>query len=322
MTRFPALFRFDTLPAQALCAVTGANEGRAIGTGPAAVHGDIYRLARGARTGVLTLAEGPDAAPCVAERSAVGRTGEPVAILASATFMAPAGPPLEALLIRIGQAEHHLLPLATVRPEVEYELVSLDEAAAPERFADIAAVGFLAGTHLALADGRQAPVERLRTGDRLLTRLNGAREIRSIERMTRRAIGTGAPVRIPAGTLNAARDLLLLPEHRLFVWQRHDAFGAGRAEVMVRAGALVDGKTITREEGGHVKGFRISLGTHEIVYAEGIAVESMRAASLGGAARIAATLARRRSAADLELADELLGPGAASRLVRASRGED
>ena len=66
-----------------------------------------------------------------------------------------------------------------------------------------------------------------------------------------------------------------MPNHRLFVWQRQDMLGTGRAEVMVKAAHLINGSTITRLEGGFFDGFQILLDRHEILYAEGIAVESL-----------------------------------------------
>ncbi len=66
-----------------------------------------------------------------------------------------------------------------------------------------------------------------------------------------------------------------MPNHRLFVWQLQDMLGTGRAEVMVKAAHLINGSTITRLEGGFFDGFQILLDRHEILYAEGIAVESL-----------------------------------------------
>lgn len=44
---------------------------------------------------------------------------------------------------------------------------------------------------------------------------------------------------------------------------------------MVKAAHLINGSTITRVEGGFFDGFQILLDRHEILYAEGIAFESL-----------------------------------------------
>jgi len=57
-----------------------------------------------------------------------------------------------------------------------------------------------------------------------------------------RAKGDFAPVVIKAGALNNMHDLVVSPEHRLFVYQQQDKLGIGRAETLVRAKHLVNGK--------------------------------------------------------------------------------
>jgi hypothetical protein len=335
MTRHTALFRFDAYPATAFRAVSGANQGDPIGIGEAAVPGDTYRLPRSAVMSRLAIADGGPGIPsgaCVADSSEIGRPGAPIAIAACAMFMGRDGRAVEILLVDLGrpeeEAERLLLPLAALRPDTEYELLDCETGSAPGRFADIASASFLAGTHLTMDDGRQVPVEDLRVGDRLLTRLHGPRRIRWIGQQTRRATGAAAPVRITAGTLNTARDLRLSPQHRLFIWQRHDAVGAGRAELLVRAGLLVNGTTVLREEGGHMDSYQLVFDGHEIIFAEGIAVESMLVtgpsqALLPADLDLGDLRAEQRDAADIEIDEATLGPGedAAERLGRASRGE-
>lgn len=321
MPRHPALFRFDTYPASALRAVAGANEGDPIGAGDAAVPGDMYRLRSGSAPERLAVSDDPAAGACVADGSAVGAAGTGIAISACATFMGEDGRPVEVLLVELGK-DILILPLAPLRSGTDYELVTCSAEAAPSRFEDIASASFLAGTNLTMADGRQVPVEELKTGDRLLTRFNGPRPIRWIGHRTLRATGAAAPVRITAGTLNVSRDLRLAPQHRLYVWQRHDTLDAGRSEVLVRAESLVNGTTVLREEGGHLDSYQIVFDGHEIIYAEGIAVESMLVA--GPAPRdidLGPARAEQLQASELEVDEAAIGPDAADRLARASRGE-
>ena len=254
MPDFTPLYRFATYPAGALQAQSGANAGDPIGLGPAAIPGDTYRLAREAGPEQLHICESPQLGQVVANGSQVGQPGEALTIADCHSLMGPSGETVEVLVLRRtvdrDETTLHLLPLSPIRPTVEYELIGSSPALAPARFADIVSVSFFAGTRITLAGGAQAPVESLQIGDMILTRDHGPRPIRWIGHQTRRATGAAAPIRITAGTLHTARDLLLSPEHRLFIWQRRDALGTGRAEVLVKATLLVNGKTVRRDEGG------------------------------------------------------------------------
>lgn len=328
MSAHPPLFRFQTYSAQALRVSSGANMGDGIGLEDDALPGDIYRLASGFSAEKLAISDaGEGGQPCVADGSAVGQPGDALAISACHMLMGPSGEVVEVLILALnsGDAEQlHILPLSTLKPDTEYELVGTEVASAPERFADIASVSFLAGTHLTLANGKQIPVEHLSVGDVLLTRENGPQPVRWIGFQTRRAVGAAAPVRIAEGTLNTSRDLRLSPQHRLFIWQRRDELGTGRAEVMVKAELLVNGDTVVREEGGHVDSYQIVFDGHEIIYAEGIAVESLLVtgqtrALLPEDMAVTGSSEAAASAAAMEIGDEA-GEDVVERLSRASKG--
>jgi len=126
-----------------------------------------------------------------------------------------------------------------------------------------------------MATGAQKPVETLQPGDMVLTRDDGPQPLRWIGQTTLRAIGDFAPVRIRAGALNNEGDLLVSPDHRLFVYQRDDAVGAGRREVLVRARHLVNGDSVRIETGGHVDYVQLLFDRHQIIFAEGIAAETL-----------------------------------------------
>ncbi|MEO0502301.1 MAG: Hint domain-containing protein, partial [Pseudomonadota bacterium] len=115
----------------------------------------------------------------------------------------------------------------------------------------------------------------LKVGDRVLTRNDGVQAVRWIGQSTVRAVGDFAPIRIRAGTLNNAHDLVVSPDHRLFIYQRSDQLGAGRSELLVKARHLVNGDSVTVQDGGFVDYFELLFDTHQIIYAEGIAAESM-----------------------------------------------
>lgn len=333
MPEFAPQFRFLTYPASALQAVAGANDGDPIGMGEAAIPGDTYRLARDAAPRTLAICDDPSSGQRVASGSTVGQPGEGLSIVECHTLMDPSGDTSEVLVLRRTDGEGanslYLLPLSPLRPATDYDLIGSSGAMAPDRFADIVSVSFFAGTQLTLAGGAQAPVESLQPGDMVLTRDNGPRPIRWIGHQTRRATGAAAPIRITAGTLNTARDLRLSPHHRLFIWQRHDALGTGRAEVLVKAELLINGTTVVRDAGGHVDSYQILFDRREIIFAEGIAVESLLVTSdlrhrlpagmdLGDLARgqdLDATLEIEESALDRER-------DTAAWLTRASRGQD
>jgi len=281
----------------------------------------------------VTICDGPDGGQVVARGSEVGDAGEPLRIAACHSLMGETGEMIEVLVLEHASASMglllHLLPLSPLKPGTEYELIGSSTATAPDRFADIASVSFFAGTHLTLAGGAQARVEDLQVGDLLLTRDHGPRPIRWIAHQTRRAVGAAAPIRISAGTLNAARDLRLSPQHRLFIWQRRDEMGTGRSEVLVKADLLVNGTTVIREEGGHIDSYQLVFDGNEIIFAEGIAVESLLVTA-DLRARLPADLALDPEATDpragksFEVDETALGNSAdaAARLTRASRGID
>ncbi len=322
----PALFTFDTFAASQLTVTTGAHEGDAIGRHTDVAAGDYYRLARAAMVQTLAICDRQDGTQEVADNSTVGHPGDAITIETCHTLMGEKSELIELLLVTIwseARPVRHILPLAPLVPGVDYILVNSETESAPRRFADVVSVSFLAGTHLTMSDGSQRAVEDLSVGDNILTRDHGARNIRWLEHQTRRAVGSAAPVRITEGTLNCARDLRLTPQHRLFIWQRSDEVGAGRSEVMVKVDALVNGTTILREEGGHIDTYQIVFDAHEIIYAEGIAVESLL---VTGQTRVllpndlALDAGEGRDAAAIELNTGDLPPDAAERLQQASKG--
>ncbi len=328
MSKLAPLFRFTTYPTDRFRVLSGANTGDPIGMADDMAPGDIYRLDRDATPARLAICDDAAGGQVVADGSEIGLPGDRVEILDCHHFMRSSGEMTEALVLEcVGElgASQHILPLAPIRDVVEYELIGSETAGAPARLADIASVNFVAGTHLTMANGSQRAVEDLAVGDVLLTRAHGPQPIRWIAQHTYRATGPAALVRISEGTLNTARDLWLSPQHRLFIWQRRDTLGAGRAEVMVRAELLVNGDTVQHQEGGHVDSYQLIFDGHEIIYAEGIAVESLLVTGMHRA-RLPEDLNLRSDPADgradLEVDEATLGSpeDAAARLTRASRG--
>lgn len=265
--------------ARDLVASDGANLGDPLGRAEDLVAGDVYQLSIGAVCSSLALAVCENGSFVVAPTTEAGRVGAAVTLDSCVTFMSPNGAVVEALLLSEWGPDGsvydiHVYSLAEMSPRTDYAVVAIDRDTATTRFAEMTCVSFTRGTHVTMADGSQRAVEHLNTGDRVLTRDHGVQQIRWIGRRTVRALGAHAPIWIREGALNNARNLIVSPNHRLFVYQRNDRLGAGRAEVLVKASHLLDGDAVTRRSGGFVDYYQMLFDRHEIIYAEGIAVKT------------------------------------------------
>jgi Hint domain-containing protein len=278
----------DTTPAQNLPVYRaevfqvsrGANLGDPISHADDLMLDDVYTLAVGAEIDRLTLCVTDDGQFRVASNSACGCDGAPVYLDSALTLMSPDGQITDAIvLVEVDDsgdvASTYLLPMARLATRTEYALVGIDTDNVRTKFAHLACARFTRGTHITLASGAQTPIEDLAVGDRVLTRNNGVQDVRWIGQSTVRAVGKFAPICIRAGTLNNDRDLIVSPDHRLFIYQRKDRLGAGRSELLVKARHLVNGESVVVQDGGFVDYFELLFDTHQIIYAEGIAAESM-----------------------------------------------
>ncbi|KAF0674844.1 Hint domain-containing protein [Profundibacterium mesophilum] len=275
-------YSLAVLRAAGFVAIDGANLGDPIGPAFELSLGDVYMLSARRHGGRLGVAGARGDAPlAIAAGSDLGRVGAPLHLDCCATFMTPDGATVEALiLVELDGAssliaEVYVYPLARLRPKREYSLVAIDRDGAPARLAELACVSFTRGTHITMASGRQIPIERITPGDSVLTRDHGAQKVRWIGHHTVRAVGDLAPIRINKGVLHNENALIVSPNHRLFVYQRQDRAKAGAAEILVKAKYLIDGDTITRTDGGFVDYFQILFDRHELIFAEGIAAESL-----------------------------------------------
>ena len=251
----------------------GVNLGDGLGPQDELCLGDIYQLAQGATSRRLTLIRN-EAGDTVAQDSEIGEAGASVTLIARYMLMGSGGDPVELLVLEVG-AQLMVLPRAPMAPRVDYTL--LDASAPPDdvHLADLICVSFARGTMIALADGRQHPIEMLAIGDAVLTRDHGHQPIRWIGRATLRALGSFAPVVISAGALGNAGDLVVSQHHRMFLYQRKRLPGMTTSELLVQARHLTDGATIYLREGGYVDYFSLVFDRHEIIYAEGIPAESL-----------------------------------------------
>ncbi len=267
-------------PADNFVVTEGVARGDGISFADDLVMDDIYQLTAGsarARLGLMVNVAAPGF--LVAEGSELGQIGNAVYLDCCVTLMAPDSATFEALVLVEVEADSaaaaYLLPLATLVPDTPYRLVRLDREVAPARLATVACVSFARGTHITLSSGAQVPIEDLNVGDRVLTRDDGAQAVRWIGQTTLRATGAFSPVMIRKGALHNTNDLLVSPDHRLFVYQREDRLGAGRAEVLVKVRHLVNGDSVSVQDGGFIDYFQLLFDDHQIIYAEGIAAESL-----------------------------------------------
>lgn len=258
----------------------GANMGDALSFAAELILDDIYELPFGLDPQRLSLFPLDDTRSQVAGTTELGTNGATVHLDCALSFMSPDGMTHDALLLvevdsEGNVADIYLLPLTALASRVEYRIVGIDTKTAHQKFAQVACVSFTRGTHITLSSGEQRLIEELTVNDRVLTRDDGVQPIRWIGQSTVRAVGEFAPIKIHAGTLNNENDLVVSPDHRLFIYQRSDEVGAGRAELLVKARHLVNGYTVTQMEGGFVDYFQLLFDSHQIIYAEGIAAETM-----------------------------------------------
>lgn len=268
------------LTAQYVRATDGANMGDALSFASELVLDDIYEVTFGAEPQRLSVVLSEDGAFTLAEDTELGMPGAVLHLDSALSFMSPDGMTHETLvLVEVDEegsiADIYLLPLTGLSTGTEYRLVGVDTENARKKFAQVGCVSFTHGTQITLASGEQRLIQNLKIGDRVLTRDDGAQVIRWIGQTTVRATGEFAPVKIQAGTLHNAEDLIVSPDHRLFIYQRSDEVGAGRAELLVKARHLVNGYTVTVMDGGFVEYYQLLFNRHQIIYAEGIAAETM-----------------------------------------------
>ncbi|NUH66268.1 Hint domain-containing protein [Sulfitobacter sp. S0837] len=261
-------------------ATDGANTGDALSFAAELVLDDTYELARDAAPLRLSVQTCGGHKLRLAPDTQAGTAGADVHLDSAVTLMSPNGQTQEALLLvevdsRGHAVEIYLLPLGALHPNVDYRLVGIDRENLQQKFGQLACVSFTRGTHISLSTGELRRVEDLRVGDRILTRDDGVQPLRWIGQSTLRAVGEFAPICIRAGTLNNEHDLIVSPDHRLFIYQRSDEMGAGRSELLVKARHLVNGDSVTVQDGGFVDYFQLLFDSHQIIFAEGIAAESM-----------------------------------------------
>ncbi|TNJ42811.1 Hint domain-containing protein [Phaeobacter sp. B1627] len=241
---------------------------------------DVYELADPRPPCRLGIAARADGTFGVSEDSELGRAGSTLHLDCAISLMPEVGEAVDALImVEVGTDglidATYLVPQTPLAPQTGYRLLSADRKQARSRLAEMACVSFARGTRITLGTGAQIAIEDLAPGDRVLTRDSGVQPVVWIGRTTARATGSMAPILIRAGALNNDHDLQVSPDHRLMLYQRTDAIGVGTPEILVRARDLVNGHSVVVQDGGFVDYFQILFDRHYIIYAEGIAAESL-----------------------------------------------
>jgi hypothetical protein len=250
----------------------GINEGDALARPEACCAGDRYRLRPDAAPLMLHLNMGEQIT--VASAPLDGLQGCALGVHGALRLMSVDGDTLSGLVLQAG-AEVMFLPLSPMRPQTDYALIEIDTDAAALRMAEMVQGCFGPGTRITMADGSLRPVEALAPGDSVRTRDHGPQPLRWIGKLTKRAHGPFAPVTFPPGLLGNLGPLTLGPLQRIFLYQRGEDRLGERAEVLVQSQYLVDGAGVLQREGGFATHYSLAFDDHQIIYAEGIPVESL-----------------------------------------------
>ncbi|MFM2349549.1 MAG: hypothetical protein RIR04_515 [Pseudomonadota bacterium] len=265
----------QVLPIDAFFVTQGVNLGEAI-SGPDDVYlGDSYRLDPRSLPLHLVVAYSGAQEKHVARGSEVGVEGEKLSFDARYSLMSADGEKVELLLISVESGDGFVLPLSPIATGKEYNLVEIELDPEHNQLGDLLCVSFARGTSITLATGVQRNIEALVVGDVILTRDHGGQPLRWIGRATLRAVGAFAPVVFPSRLLGNAGDLIVSQHHRMFIYQRKRKAGISTSELLVQARHFVDNKKVFIREGGFVDYFSLVFDRHEIIYAQGVPVESL-----------------------------------------------
>ena len=144
-------------------------------------------------------------------------------------------------------------------------------------------VCFTPSTMIATPRGEVA-VERLRVGDKVITRDNGIQEIRWMggKTMGWHDFATNPhlkPILVKAGSLGndlPERDMMLSPNHRLLVANDRTALYFDEHEVLVSAKHLVGGQGVQQVESTGTVYYHFMFDQHEVVLSNGAWTESFQ----------------------------------------------
>lgn len=270
MTRYDC----EIFPAQDMRVTWGVNHGDRLGDPDLCAPGDVYTLTRTDSAQIVSLDLDGQMTVLASPPGSPLRPGMKARARARLGLMANDGDRVELLVLESDDA-WLALPLHPIRPDTGYALIWVDRDDPGPALVQMVQGCLGAGMRITLANGALVPVEELEPDMPILTRDHGAQPLRWVGKVTLRAQGQFAPVIVAPGALGNLNALVLAPLHRIFLYQRGDARLAGRSEILVQARHLVDGARITQREGGFATYFSLAFDAHQIVYAEGVPVESL-----------------------------------------------
>nr|WP_323778649.1 Hint domain-containing protein [Amylibacter sp.] len=134
-------------------------------------------------------------------------------------------------------------------------------------------LGVARGTHVMTNRG-EVPVEKLRVGDRVITRDRGLQEIRWIGSQKVNVTPDNAPILFRKGAIKNARDLIVSADQRVVLKGAEAMALYGVKEVLIPARMLVDNIAIIQAVGGVMEFYQILTDRHEVIYTEAAASES------------------------------------------------
>jgi Ca2+-binding RTX toxin-like protein len=142
---------------------------------------------------------------------------------------------------------------------------------------------FTPGTRILTPTGERR-VEEVRPGDLVITRDRGAQPVRWIGRRDLSLAELIArpdlrPVRIARGTLGAARDMLLSPQHRVLIEGARPEMLFGEGEVLAAALHLVGRPGVAQVLTRGVSYIHLLFDRHELVLSDGVWTESFQPAA-------------------------------------------
>ncbi len=263
------------LRADAIFVSDGANMGDSLNGPDDVVLGDAYALEPQTSPLRLVLCAPDGVSQRVGDGSEVGAPGAVVKLEATYTLMSDDGDRVELLVLLIEGAERLVLPLSPLAPKTTYTLIQIEKAKKNRQLADLICLSFGRSTMITLADGQQRAIETLRPGERILTRDHGGQPLRWVGQARIKATAAFAPVVIVAGALGNSGDLVVGQHHRIFLYQRQKIAGLGTSELLVQAKHFVDGNRAFLRETGYTDYYSLIFDRHEIIYAEGVPVESL-----------------------------------------------
>ena len=142
------------------------------------------------------------------------------------------------------------------------------------------------GTRVRTPSGECA-VEELREGNVILTREHGGQPVlwvgqRHVSEVRMMVEPETKPIRLRAGAIRSGQpdaDLLVSPHQQVLVSGMRAQQLVGQDEVLASAADLVDGSLITIDRrASEISFYQVLLGRHEVIWANGVPVESLHPA--------------------------------------------